>query len=76
MKRTMTAMLEGWVLFLLVLVAVELGEEVVVEAEVETVEAVEVVEVAEVAETVDVVEVMALAAWGLNMARNRDGLEA
>lgn len=60
MKRTITAMLDGWVLFLLVLVAVELGEEVVVvEAEVETLEA--VVEVAEVAERVAVVDVTALA---------------
>ena len=56
----MTAMLDDWLLFLLVLVAVELGEEVVVvEAEVERVEA---VEVAEVAERVAVVDVMALAA--------------
>ena len=59
----MTAMLDGWLSFLLVLVAVELGEEVVVvEAEVVVVEAAEIVEVAEVAETVDVVDVMALAA--------------
>lgn len=63
MERTMTAMLDGWGLLLLVLVAVELGEDVVVEAEVETVEAVEVeVEVADVVETADVVDVMALAA--------------
>ena len=59
-------MLDGWVLFLPVLVALALGEEEVVEAEVvKTVEAVEILEVAKVAEvayTVDVVDVMALAA--------------
>lgn len=68
MNRTMTAMLDGWVLFLAVLVAVELGEEVELGAEGEVVEAVgaaEIVEVAEVAETVDAVDavdVIALAA--------------
>lgn len=60
MMRTMTAMLDDWVLFLLslVLVAVELGEEV----EVEVVEADEEVEMAEEAETDDEVDAIALAA--------------